>query len=60
MTPEGLGETFEGDSGDTCTGKFALTSRGGRAEGLACAGPEARTPIGAGGFFVVVVFNHKS
>ena len=32
MTSEGLGEMFEGDSADT--------------EGLACADPVARTPIG--------------
>ena len=28
---------------------------GGRAEGLACADPGARTPIGASGFFFAVV-----
>ena len=28
MTSEGLGEMFEGDSADTCTGKFPLTSLG--------------------------------
>ena len=37
---------FEGDSADTCAGKFLLTSMGGWAEGLACADPGARTPIG--------------
>ena len=36
---------FEGDSADTCAGKFPLVSMGGRVEGLACADPEARTPI---------------
>ena len=46
MTSEGLGETFEGDSADTCAGKFPLTSIRGRAEGLACKDTEARTPIG--------------
>ena len=40
MTSEGLGEMFEGDSADTCAGKFPLVSMGGRAEGLACADPE--------------------
>ena len=45
MTSEGLGEMFEGDSADTCAGKFPLISMGGRAEGLACADPGARTPI---------------
>ena len=47
MTSEGLGEMFEGDSADTLTGKFPLVSMGARAEGLACADPVARTPIGA-------------
>ena len=42
MTSEGLGEMFEGDSVDTCAGKFPVTSMGGRAEGLACADPGAR------------------
>ena len=54
MTSEGLGEMFEGDSADTCPGKFPLTSMGGRAEGLACADPGARTPIGASGILVVI------
>ena len=49
MTSEGLGEMFEGDSADTCAGKFPLVSRGGRAEGLACADLGARTPIGVSG-----------
>ena len=49
MTSEGLGEMFEGDSADTCAGKFPIVSMGGRAEGLACADPGARTPIGASG-----------
>ena len=47
MTPEGLGERFEGDSADTCAEKFPIVSMGGRAEGLAGADPGARTPIGA-------------
>ena len=47
MTSEGLGEMFEDDSADMCTGKFPIVSMGGRAEGLACADPGARTPIGA-------------
>ena len=49
MTSEGLGEMFEGDSADMCAGKFPLVSMGARAEGLACADPGARTPIGASG-----------
>ena len=51
MTSEGLGEMFEGDSADTCAGKFALVLMGGRAEGLACTDPGARTPIGVSGNF---------
>ena len=51
MTFEGMGEMFEGDSADTFAGKFLLVSMGGRAEGLACPDPGARTPIGASGNF---------
>ena len=46
MTSDWLGELFEGDSADMCAGKFPLMSMEGRAEGLACADPGARTPIG--------------
>ena len=52
MTSKGLGKMFEGDSADTCAGKFPLMSMGGRAEGLACADPGARTPFGASGIFL--------
>ena len=52
MTSEGLGEMFEGDSADMYAGKFPLVSMGGRAEGLACADPGARTLIGASGNFL--------
>ena len=51
MTSEGLGEMFEGDSADICAGKFPLVLMGGRAEGLVCADPGARTPIGTSGIF---------
>jgi hypothetical protein len=54
MTSEGLGNTFEGDSADMCAGKFPQVSMGGQAEGLACADPGARTPIGASGNFGIV------
>ena len=47
MTSLGLGEMFEGYSADTRGGKYPLVSMGGRAEGLGCADPGARTPIGA-------------
>ena len=47
MTSEGLGEMFEGDTADMCAKKFTPVAMGGRAEGLACADPGARTPIGA-------------
>ena len=43
---------FEGDSADTCAGKFSLMSMGGRAQGLACADPGARTPIGVSGILL--------
>ena len=40
---------LEGDSADTCTGKFPLMLMGGQAEGLMCADPGASTPIGVNG-----------
>ena len=49
MTSKGLGEMFEGDFADTCAVKFPLVSMGGRAGGLACTDPGARTPFGASG-----------
>ena len=54
MTSEGLGKLFEVDSKDMCAGKFPLVSMGGRAEGLACADPEERTPIGARGILFII------
>ena len=52
MTSKGLGEMSEGDSADMCAGKFVVVSMGGRAEGLRCVDPGARTPIGASGIIV--------
>ena len=46
---------FEGDSADMCAGKYPLMSMVGRVEGLACADPGARTPIGVSGNFVFPV-----
>ena len=60
MTSEGLGEMFEGDSADTCAGKFPLVSMGGRTEGLACADLGARTPIGASDFFYNLKVFHEN
>ena len=40
---------FEGDSTDKCAGKISASVDGGRAEGLECADPGARTPIGVSG-----------
>ena len=37
---------FEGDFADKCAEKCPLVSMGGQAEGLACADPRARTPLG--------------
>ena len=54
MTSEGLGEMFEGDSANTCAGQFLVVSMGGRAEGLECADPGARTPIGASRNFIIL------
>ena len=54
MTSEGLGEMFEGDSADTCARTFPLVLMGGRAEGLACADPVARTPIGVSGILFIM------
>jgi hypothetical protein len=58
MTSEGFGEMFEGDSADTGAGKFPLVSMWGRAEGLACADPGARTPIGASGNSTLLKIPH--
>jgi hypothetical protein len=44
MTSEGLEEVFEGDSADTCAGKFPLVSMGGRGNGQACADGERGPP----------------
>ena len=42
---------FEDHSADTGARKFLLVPMGGRAKGLACTDPGARTPIGASGHF---------
>ena len=52
MTSEGFGVIIEGDSADMCAGKILLVSMGGRAEGLVCADPGARTPISASGIYI--------
>ena len=44
MTSEGFGEVFEGDSADTCAGKFPLVLMGGRANSQACADGERGPP----------------
>ena len=51
MTSEELWDMFEGDSADALDGKFPLVLMGGRAEGLACADPGARTPSAQRKFF---------
>jgi hypothetical protein len=51
---------FEGDSADTCTRKFLLVSMGGQAEGLACADPGARAPIGARGNCFGILFGFST
>ena len=52
MTFEGLEEICEGDSADMNTGKLILVLMRSRAEGLMCACPCARTPIGVSGNYV--------
>ena len=49
MTSEGLEEMFEGNFADMCANKIPFIAMGGRAEGLECADPGARTPIGVSG-----------
>ena len=39
---------------DMCAEKFPLVSMGGRAEGLTCADPGARTPISSSGNFLIM------
>jgi hypothetical protein len=51
----GVGGDVEGDSADMHARKFPLTSMGGQAEGLACADPGARTPIGVSGNFPILL-----
>ena len=53
MTSEGLGEMFEGDFTDMYGKQIPLMSMGCRAEGLACANPGARTPIGVSGIYLL-------
>ena len=50
-TSEGLEEMFEGDFADTCAQEISAHFDGGRAEGLVCADPVARTPIVVREFF---------
>ena len=50
MTSEGLGEMFEVDSADICTGKFPLMLMRGGANGQACTDGE-RGPPSAGAIF---------
>ena len=57
MTSEGMGEVFEVDSADTCTGKYPLMSMGGRANGQACADGEQGPPSARAEFFFFLI-NH--
>ena len=47
---------LEGDSADKCTEKCPLMTMGGQAEGLSCADPGARTPIGVSGNLITFSF----
>jgi hypothetical protein len=55
----GMREMLEGDSADTCAGKFPHMLIGGQAEGLACAETGARTPISVSKNVVVYDWNHN-
>ena len=44
MQSEGLAEMFEGDSADTCTGKFPLVSMGGASGGSRVHRPGSEDP----------------
>ena len=46
---------FEGDSADMCAGKVPLVLMGGRAEGLACADPGARTPSALAEISIILI-----
>jgi hypothetical protein len=61
MTSRGFGAMFEIESVDMCAGKFPLVLMGGRAGGLVCADPGARTSIGASrNFSIVLLFMYKA
>ena len=52
FSSEGLGEMFKGDCRHV-RGEISAHVNGGPKEGLACADPGARTPIGVRGFFLL-------
>ena len=55
MTSEGLGEMFEGDSADTCAGKFTLVSMGGAERRVSRAQTQERGPPSALAEFFSIV-----
>ena len=48
-----------GDFAETCADKFPLMSMGSQAEGLACADPGVRNPIGVSNFFYLMSKKNK-
>jgi hypothetical protein len=56
MTSEGLREMFEGDSADTCAGKFPLVSMGADRKVLHAQTQERGPPAVLAEILVVVVF----
>ena len=52
MTSEGLGEMFEGDSADTCAGKYPLTSMGSERR-VSHAQTRGEDPIGVSGIYIL-------
>ena len=59
MTSEGLRKMLEGDFVDTCAKKNPPMLMVGRAEGLACADPATRTPIGVSGNSLLLLLSYS-
>jgi hypothetical protein len=55
VTSEELGVMFESEFADMCTKKILLVLMAGGAEGLGCADPRVRTPIGASGISLLML-----
>ena len=58
MTSEGLGDMLEGDSAETCAGKFPLMSTGGRANSQAWADGERGPHRRERKFYIIILLLH--